>query len=89
MKKLLGLLGVAILLVGCGVQQPSLKLHWGDVVYESTGDHALKELDVTRTMADGSQITVRVGSSDSKEVQATMELIKTLSQAVGKIPEIR
>ena len=89
MRKILLLAISLAFLVGCGVQQPALKLHWGDVVYESTGDHAFKELDVTRRMADGSEITVRVGSSDSKEVQATMELIKALYQAIDKIPEIK
>ena len=88
MKKLI-VLGVTalFLVVGCGASS-SLYLKWGDVEYKSSGDHALKDLNVTRTTQDGTQITVQVGSSDSKEVQATLEAIGVLKDAVGKIPAI-
>jgi len=81
--------GLCLGMAGCGVQQPSIRLVWGDVLYESSGDHALKELDVTRTMADGTKIRVKVGTSDSKEVQATLRMMDVFDKMADKIPSVR
>ena len=79
-----------ILLAGCclAVGCASVHLKWGDVEYTSYGDHALKELHVTRTMPDGTQITVSVGVSDSKEVQAVNNAINLANEAIKRVPVV-
>ena len=79
------LIALFAFIVGCA----SVHLKWGDVEYTSYGDHALKEVHVTRTLLDGTKITVTVGSSDSKEVQANLAMYSVLSEALKRIPVTR
>ena len=81
--------GLMVGMAGCVTQQPSVELIWGDVTYRSTGDHALKEVNVTRVMPDGSKIKVKVGTSDSKEVQATLKMMEVFGKMADRIPSIK
>lgn len=77
------LVGIMMMLAqGCA----SVSLRWGDVEYSSYGDHVLKDLEVTRTMPDGTKITVKVKSSDSKEVEAVTSAIGLASEALKRVP---
>lgn len=77
------LVGIMMMLAqGCA----SVSLERGDVRYSSYGDHVLKDLEVTRTMPNGEKITVKVKSSDSKEVEAVSAAIGLALEALKRVP---
>jgi hypothetical protein len=87
MKRFILVLIAMALACGCAA---SHKLVWGTVVYESRGDHVLTDLEVIkRIKPDGTEIIhIKVGSSDSKEVQfhAIQSAIDLAGEALKLLP---
>ena len=76
-------IALVFLLAGCG---PRVYLKWGEVEFESRGEHQMEDVTVTREAIDGTKITVSIKASKTRESEAVVKALDLAGEMAKRVP---